>query len=272
MKLLNLSLLLILSTSAGYVSPTNIDKVVAEKCGPSIEERLRNHFDGYEIRPDLVVNNNDDFGGVKSNLRTTPLANHRIVWITIVTKNDVETSIKIDQETISLKDKVSLNNADGDQKIKLDLVNDWDQIKLYKLGDREIIGITFKPLMRTGLMCSVSAQFLYDVNTKSKSFFGAYQTDHEVKLFRYGQDNTPYYVSRNFDGDPHGVTTPAIVSYELYKFQSNGRFTIQKDAAGKKYFIKYTTFPDMEFKGDEVVQKKELRADELAQNWIRKVE
>lgn len=273
MKLLSIFLLVIISNPSGTHShDKTIDAVETQKCEPSIAERLRDHFDRYEIRPDLVVNNNEDFGAVKSKRRITTVGNFRIVWITTTTKNDVETSIRIDNETISLKDNVSLNNADGDRKINLDLVNDWDQIRLYKLGNHEIIGITLKPMMCTGLMCSVSAQLLYDVNTKSKAFFGAYQTDNEVKLFRYGQDDTPYYVAPNFNGDPHGLTTPAIVSFELYKLQSNGWFTIQNDTAGKKYFIKHTVFPDMELEGDKVIQKKELRADELEQNWIRKVD
>lgn len=93
-----------------------------------------------------------------------------------------------------------------------------------------------------------------------------------MKLYRYGQDDTPYYVSRNFDGDPHGVTSPIIVSYELYKFGSNGQFRTQKDAVGKKYFIKHTTFPDMEIDRDTVKPRTELKADTLEQNWIKRID
>jgi hypothetical protein len=121
-------------------------------------------------------------------------------------------------------------------------------------------------------MCGVSAQLLYDVKTRSTTFFGSFRTDFDVRFFRYGQDDTPYYVTKNFDGDPHGVTTPAVVSYELYKLKSDGQFLIQKDETGKPYSIKHTTFPDMEIKGEEVVARKELKDDELEQNWIKKVE
>ncbi len=273
MKLLSLCLLLCLSNQTGNHSRHAIvDKVEMQECGPSITERLRDHFDRYEIRPDLVVNNNEDFGVVKSKRRTIKLANHRIVWITKAANNDVETSIKIDNETISLKKKISLNNADGDQKIELNLVNDWDQIKLYTLGNHEIIGITLTPIMCTGLMCGVSAQLLYDVTTKSKTFFGAFRANFDVKLFRFSQDDTPYYVTTNFDGDPHGVTTPATVSYELYKIQSYGQFLIRTDTAGEKYFIKHTIFPDREIKGDEVVPKIELTPDKLEHYWIKTID
>jgi len=273
MKLLSLFLLLILSNPTGnHSQDLSFSNAETQECGQSISERLRDHFDRYEIRPDLVVNNNEDFGVVKSQTRTTMLADHRIVWITKANRKEVASSIRIDNETISLKDKVSFNNADGDHKIDLDLVNDWDQIRLYKLGDHEIIGITLISLNCTGLMCGVSAQVLYEVKTKSKTFFGSYRNDSEVKLFRYEQDDTPYFVAMNFDGDPHGVTTPTIVSYDLYKLESSGQFRTQKDTVGNKYFIKHTIFPVEEFKGADVLTKRELKTDELEQNWIRKVE
>ena len=66
------------------------------KGGPSIDERLQKHFSAYEIRPSFVINN-DDFGIVKSKLRTITFANHKIVWITVATNRDVETTIKIDK-------------------------------------------------------------------------------------------------------------------------------------------------------------------------------
>ena len=156
MKLLYLLVLFIfLISMSGLIDGSANIKSHMPKCGPSIEERLRNHFDGYEIRPELVINNNDDFGGVRSKRRTTTLANHKIVWITMATNKDVETSIRIDNETIPLKGKVSMNDAAGDRRIEMDLVNDWNQIKLYKLGNHEIIGITLTPLMCTGLMLSL---------------------------------------------------------------------------------------------------------------------
>lgn len=270
MKLKGLFLLLILSSPAISHSPDSIVEKLSQKYGPSITERLRDHFDRNEIQPDLVINNNRDFGAVRTKLRTTKLANHRIVWISTATENDVELSLKIDNETISLIDRVSLNDVDDDQKWSF--VNDWDQVKLYTIGNREIIGITFIPTRCTGLMCGISAQLLYDIKTKSRTFFGTFRTDSNVRLFRYSQDDTPYYIAKNFDGDPHGLTTPAVVSYELYKFQPNGQFLIQKDSAGKNYFIKHTTFPYLDFEGQEVVPKKVLKDDELEQNWIRKVE
>ena len=274
MRFLSFFLLFILSNSSVInAQRTIINKTKPQKCDRSVKERLSNHFYQYEIRPDLIVNNNDyDFGPVESKTRTINLANHIITWITTVSKNDVGSTIKIDNETIYLQDKISINPADGEIKIEFDWVNDWDQIKLYKLGNHEIIGITLIPLNCTGLMCSVSAQLIYDVNTKAKSFFGGYQTDREIKLFRYGSDDTPYYVSRSFDGDPHGVTSPGVITFELYKIQSNGQFRIQQDAFGKKYFIKHTMFPDMEIDGDTVKPKKKVQAEKFEQNWIKKID
>ena len=274
MKLLAILLILIVSNLIGGHVPVKTRSIdIGSKCGLSVNERLTNHFDGFEIRPDLVFNNKDhDLGLVRSKTRTIAVANHRISWITTVSKNDVRSAIRIDNETIQLKGQLSINNADGDAKIEMDLVNDWDQIKFYKLADREIIGISLSPSNCTGLMCSVSAQLLYDLSSRKKSFFGAYQTDREVKLYRYGSDDTPFFVGRSFEGDPHGLTSPIVVTSELYRLRPDGQFEIQHDIAGKKYFIKQTVFPDREFAGQEVKLKKELLPDTMEQHWIRAIE
>lgn len=63
-----------------------------------------------------------------------------------------------------------------------------------------------------------------------------------------------------------------VVTYELYKRDKSGRFVVQTNSAGHRYFIKHTTFPQMEFKGDKVVPKKGVSADKFEQNWIEKVD
>lgn len=241
-------------------------------CGPSVSERIRNYFDGEEIRPSQIINNTYDPGLWKSSSETIKIGTHTIRWINKVRKLTSESFLQIDGELIVLKDKHSVNQADGDTPIDFDVVSEWDQIKLYKLSEGDVIGLTLRPRMCTGLMCGVAAQLIYDVRTKQKTYFGTFRSDYETRLFRITNDNDYYYVAKNFDGDPHGVTTPQVVTYELYKREPSGRFIVQRNAAGEKFYIKHTIFPDMEFKGDEVVPKKEPSPDKLEQNWITKID
>jgi hypothetical protein len=240
-------------------------------CGPSVSERIRKYFDGEEIRPTQIVNNTDDPGIWISKTSTIKIGNHTIEWIDKVGKLTSESSLKIDGELITLEDKKGVNNADEDQPIRFISVGQWDQIKLYKFYDGDIIGLTMLPRMCTGLMCGVSAQLMYDVKTKQKTYFGTFRTDEETRLFRITNENNYYYIAKNFDGDPHGYTAPQVITYELYKREPSGKFVVQKNAAGEKYYIKHTILTDMEFDGDTVEPKKEPLRDKLEQNWIKKI-
>lgn len=270
--LLFVSVLAFALLSKPQVPNAAITSQLSPNCGPSVSERLRNYFDGEEIRPTHIINNTDDPGAWKSKSSTIKIGDHTIRWIDKVGKLTSESSLQIDGELIVLKDKQSVNNADEEKPIDLEVVGEWDQIKLYKLNEGDVIGVTLRPRMCTGLMCGVAAQLMYDVRTKQKTYFGTFRTDDETRLFRITKNNDYYYVAKNFEGDPHGVTTPKVITYELYKREASGRFVVQKNKAGEKYYIKLTMFPDMEFKGDEVVPKKELSPDKLEQNWITKID
>ncbi len=241
-------------------------------CGPLVKERIRTYFDREEIRPTQVINNTDDSGAWASKTTAIKIGDHTVEWIDKVEKHESESSLKINGELITLKDKRSVNQADGGRPVDFYVVNKWDQIKLYKLHEADVIGITMRPWTCTGLMCSVAAQLMYDVKTKQKTYFGSFRTDDETRLFGITNQNDYYYVAKNFDGDPHGLTVPQVVTYELYKRDKSGSFVVQTNSAGQRYFIKHITFPDMEFKGDEVMPKKEVSADKLEQNWIKKVD
>ena len=266
------SLLALAAISNSQNSNTHLTTEQAKTCGPSVAERLQNYFDNEEIRPTQVVNNIEDTGAWKSKTSTIRIGNHTIEWVDTVGRRDSESSIKIDGEMIALKDKRSTNQADGDRPIDLRDIEQWDQIKLYKLNEGDVVGITMLPRSCTGLMCGVAAQLIYDVKTKQKTYFGTFRTDDETRLFRITSGNDYYYVSKNFNGDPHGLTSPQVITYELFKREKSGRFVVQKNAAGEKYYIRHTVFPDMEFKGGDVVPKKELSPDTLEQNWIEKIE
>lgn len=230
-------------------------------CDPHIHERLQFYFGRNEVEPAQIINNTDkDPGAWKSRTQKIVIGNHTVEWIDKVDKRTSESSVRINGDLVTLKDKLSVNAADGEQKIDMYVVDQWDQIKLYKLYDQEIIAITMSPRMCTGLMCSVGAQLYYDVKTKQKTFLGTYQTNfREAKLYRFANGEANYVVSTKVDGDPHGGSTSAV-TYELYKVGSKGDIQIQKNPAGVNYFIKHTMFPETESKPDQIIQ-----------NWIEEI-
>lgn len=261
MKQLAISFLLILFTLMGrdQIAISQAMKSSNSKCDPLINERLSDYFERSQEKPAQIINNVDNPGLRESKTKTIKIGNHTVEWIDKVGLRDRESSVKINGDLILLKDKKSVNSADGSETLELNFVGRWDQIKLYQLYNQEIIGIAMSAEMCTGLMCSVGAELLYDVKTKAKTFFGTFRVNSEVKLFRFPNEEAYYYVSKNFSGDPHTETSPAVVTYELRRLDSDGTFQIQKKPKSGNYFIKHTTFP-----------AKEQKIDSLEQNWIEK--
>lgn len=227
-------------------------------CGPPLAERLEIYFSRSEARAQHIVNNDPYPGSPKSQKQKIKLGDVVLEWIvTPKDKYDADISIKINGFRIKLQDLKPMNLADEDQPIDPELLSTWDQIRLYDYGDdRKILAVTLRPGMCTGLMCSVAAQLYFDLKTKHTSLFGSYRTDGEAKLYSFGQDgNEAFVVATNFSGDPHGVTSEAIMTYELYRLLSNGQFERFGNAAGGKYYIKHIKQPEASDKGDLVEER-----------------
>ena len=207
-------------------------KTQANKASSFDRDRLDYYFDEYEIKPSIAVNNTE------GNQTEVQLSKHKIKWL----NTDDETKIKIDNDLFTLKDKSTLNIV-WDNKDSVDFANNWDEMKLYKINDRELIGIrmSFKPC--TGLGCSVDYFLIYDLQTKTKNFFGTFRTDNKLALYKFNNDDKLDYLSKTFSGDAHG-STPMEFIYELYSMENNGHFMQQKNSSGQTYQIKQTTFPN----------------------------
>ena len=214
----------------------------------NIDTRLKNHFQFYSIKPTIEINN------IKGNQTNIQLANHKIKWF----NTDDETKIKIDNDLFTLKDKVTLNIVHYG-KDTVDFANNWDEIKLFIHNEREYIGIRMSFAPCTGLGCSVNYFLIYDVETKSKNFFGTFRVNDELELFDFRNDSSIDYVSKTFNGDVHG-STPIEFLYELFSLGKNGQFKELKDNSGLTYQIKHTTFSN-----------DTTKADELWEHWITKI-
>ena len=195
-------------------------------------DRLDKYFEKYELRPVLVIHNPE------GNQKKIQLSKHKITWI----DTESEANIKINNDLFSLRDKATINIV-WDDEDSVDFANNWNEIKLYNFHGRELIGIrmTFHPC--TGLGCSVDYFLIYDLQTKTKNFFGTFRTDNKLALYDFGNDDKLDYISKTFRGDAHG-STPMEFIYNLYSMEDHGTFVEQKNRSGQTYQIKQTTFPN----------------------------
>jgi hypothetical protein len=248
-KFVGLAFFTILLFSCHNSKDTKTKATLPEK---SIHNKLKEYFDSREITPSVIVNN------VNANIypedETILLSNHKIIW---VDKNN-QIKLKIDSDEFTLEDKVTLNVVWGEGNDSINFANSWEEIKLFKVNERELIGIkmSFQPC--TGLGCGVDYYLIYDVQTKVKSFFGNFRTDDELRLYKLSKDNKVNFLSKSFYGDAHG-STPVDIVYELYSLAEDGKFENAKDLTGQKYFLKHTTFPN-----DSVPET-------LEQHWMIKI-
>jgi hypothetical protein len=214
-------------------------------CDPDLIERLEIYFSRSEVGARQIVNADFGPGPLKVGTEKIDIGGVAVEFLYRESGGfSVDVSMKINGHTIVLNDQKSINLAHDDQPIEPNLVNKWNQIRLYELGDdRKVIAISFIPEICTGLMCSVSGRLYFQLGTMTASFFGAYRTDSDPKLYQFAGGSGPFVVATNFTGDPHGVTSSSAITYELYRLEDNGQFTGQRDKRGRKYFIKHSEPP-----------------------------
>ena len=180
-------------------------------------EKLDKYFEKHEIKPVLVINN------AEGNQTEIQLSKHIIKWI----DTEDESKLKINNDLFSLKDKATLNIV-WDDRDSVDFANNWDEIKLYNVNGRELIGVRMSFHPCTGLGCNVEYFLIYDVETKTKNFFGSFHADNILALYNFNNDNKVDYLAKTFQGDAHG-STPNEFIYELYSLNEKGQFVIQKE-------------------------------------------
>lgn len=238
-------LIIIILTSCNdkKVSKATNLKTQVSKTSSINRDRLDYYFGEYEIKPSMVVNNID------GNQTEVHLSKHIIKWF----NTDDETKIQIDNDLFTLKDKVTLNHVWGNED-NVDFANNWDEMKLYKINDRDLIGIrmSFEPC--TGLGCNINYFLIYDFQTRTKNFFGTFRTDNKLALYNFNNDKKLDYLAKTFSGDAQGLTPMEFID-ELYSMENNGHFVKQINSNGQTFQIKQTTFPNDTAKAETFEQR-----------------
>lgn len=237
--------------------PTEPLQISETKVEPSqtkefIEEKLKYYFYGREIKPSIIVNNTE------RNQTEIKLEKNKIKWI----RSEKETKVKINGDLFTLKKQKTLNNVE-DEKGDVDFADNWEQIKLFKFGDRQLIGISMVSEHCTGIGCSVEMYLIYDLKTKTKNFFGTYRflLDREFGLFDFKNDGKLDFLSGTYIGESDGVAVEIQNIYEIFTMDETGNFRLQSDNKDNKYFMKRV------YKADDY---KEID-NKFEQNWIEEI-
>lgn len=228
-------------------------------CPRPIDARLRDYFEAAAIAPAALVNN-DPGPGLRTKTTIIPLPDHKIEWINTWNNDELLTSITIDGDLIPFKGLQTINVVDGLGKGKLDLIEDWRQARLYRVFDHDTIGIEMGANMCTGLMCSVGFQLIYDVKTRTASFFGTFRTESEINLYHLGNEDRIFYLSKTFIGAPNSSNS-VVTEYDPYELTDDGHIREFRDKAGSKYWLKHQ-YHEFEFG----------KAQRLDQHWFEKID
>ncbi len=233
------------------------------------ERRLEAHFGRFEVAPIKTINSQDSTTEPDSTIQSIKIGSHRIEWVTDFDDMGVRTpDLRINGERIPIDGEMTINQINENNRQDAGWANDWWRIRLYKLIDRELIGIEMIQRGCTGLGCSVGIQLLYDLKTKKYSYFGTFRTDSEIRLFRFAGGRKYYYVSKSCDCI--NADGKYIVTYNLYRMNDKGEFVIQNASNGKPYFIRHSFYPaDIEPYTGRVIPP--TQPDRLEHNWIRPI-
>lgn len=208
--------------------PKDEKRIQSPQVVESVEKKFVNYLYGREIKPSIIVNNTHR-DQTKINLE-----NNTVEWL----RSEKETKIKINGDLFSLKHQKTINDFEIGRKENVDFANDWEQIKFYKFGDRKIIGISMGNEPCTGIGCSVAFQLIYDLKTKSKTFFGTYRIQREVNLYDFKNDGTMDYLGKTYIGESDGVAKEISNLYKLYSMDEKGIFHLELDKKQNPYYIK----------------------------------
>jgi hypothetical protein len=194
---------------------------------------LDKYLSFHKIEPLITVSNTEH------SQTEIEISKHSIHWF----NTEDETMIRINNDLFSLKDKFTLNNVRDTSREIVDFANNWKSIKLFSLNGRELIGISMHYYICTGIGCNIEYYLLYDVTTKTKSFFGFYRGTGELNIYQFRNDSKFSFVSQTYI-DTSYASQAIEFNYGLYSLEDNGLFKLQRNRNGQPYTLKRTFYPN----------------------------
>ncbi|WP_282068311.1 hypothetical protein [Olleya namhaensis] len=214
---------------------------------------ISEYLESKKYEPTLIFNN-PFYNNKKS---TISLLENDISW----SEKDNALEIVINGTKINTSDKVTLNNNWGNSVDSVNFANNVMQIKLYE--SESLLGFVLTNEPCTGLGCSANYQLIYDLKTKSESYFGRFRTGFEFELYDFNQDSKIDFLSKTFYGrNEQMIDTTEFI---LYSQNEKGNFQEFKTEKQKRFSFKHIypqIYPD---------RNKDSLKEEFGENWIEKI-
>lgn len=239
-------LILVFSCSEKKNTETKIEKEKNE-----FRTIISEYLELKKLEPTIVFNNASN----PNKKFAAKLLDNEISW----SEKNNAIEIIINEVKLNTADKVSLNNTTNNRTDSINFANNIKQIKLYESDSLIGFLLTYEPC--TGLGCNVNYQIIYDLKTKSESYFGKFKSEFEFELYDFNQDSKIDYLSNTFyDKNEKMVNT---IEYIMYSQAEKGNFEEFKSKDHKKYSFKYS-YPQIYENNDSTKEK-------FTENWIEPI-
>lgn len=242
-------LLLIFSCTKEKRTESKTDLTKKVEYGTMISEYLESK----KHEPTLIFNNpykSDKKSAIK-------LADNEIKW----SERDNSLEIIINGTKINTSKKVTLNYNWGKSVDSVNFANNVRQIKLYESDS--LIGFVLTNEPCTGLGCSVNYQLIYDLKTKSESYFGRFRTGFEFELYDFNQDSRIDFLSKTFYGrNEQMIDTTEFI---MYSQTEKGNFQQFRTEGQNRFAFKHIypqIYPE---------RNKDSLREEFEENWIENI-
>ncbi|WP_299124820.1 hypothetical protein [uncultured Tenacibaculum sp.] len=214
---------------------------------------ISEYLESKKYEPTLIFNN-PYYSNKESSIR---LDDNEIKW----EKKDNALEIIINGTKINTSKKITLNYNYGKSVDSVNFANNIRQIKLYKSDS--ILGFVLTNEPCTGLGCRINYQLIYDLKTKSESYFGRFQTGFEFELYDFNQDSKIDFLSKTFYGRNEQMID--TIEFIMYSQTKKGNFQEFKTESQNRFYFKHIypqVYPE---------RNKNFLKEKFEQNWIEKI-
>ncbi|GLB48734.1 hypothetical protein [Neptunitalea lumnitzerae] len=249
--LIKLTFILILIFSCSNENKTKPKTDLAKKVnyGTIISEYLESR----KNEPTLIFNNTY-YPNKRFNIR---LAENDIKW----SEKDNALEIIINGTKVNTSEKVTLNNTWGENVDSVNFANTVRQIKFYESDSLLGFVLTNEPC--SGLACSVNYQLIYDLKTKSESYFGRFKTGFELELYDFNHDSRIDFLSKTLYGRKEQMMD--TTEFIMYSQTEKGNFQEFRTEEQNRFTFRHI-YPAI-YPG----QNKDTVVDKFEENWIEKI-
>jgi hypothetical protein len=144
--------------------------------------------------------------------------------------------ITVDGQTINTSKAVTTNPVWKESIDSVNFANSLLQIKIYEYDS--LIGFVLSRAPCSGLGCGVNYQIIYDLKTKTASYFGRFRTGFEFDLYDFNNDDRIDYLSKTFYGrSPQGIDSTRFV---MYSQTGDGHFEKFSTEDQSEYWFQHT--------------------------------